>query len=137
MICLTAEHRQILRFACVGVVNTCADFAIFWCLVTQVGTGLVQANGIAFTCAVCLGYVLNKRFTFAGRQLYHKNRWASLAAYFCVALAALGGSSYVLVAISRHGSIPAGKLAGTMVSFLVNYMGTRAWVFRRAPSERD
>lgn len=130
MIHVVARHKRVLLFALVGVINTCVDVIIFFCLVTVFKVDLLLANCIAFGCAVCLSYFLNRYITFANHGLYQKNALLNLMVYLCISLMALGGSSYVLLAISSHGSLVAGKLSGTMISFAVNYIGIKTLVFK-------
>jgi putative flippase GtrA len=126
---IVTRYRRPLIFALVGVINTCCDFSVFFCLVKLFKVGLLPANCISFSCAVCVSYVLNRNLTFADHTMCQKNTLANLSVYVLVAVLSLGASSYVLLYISSYGSILAGKLAGTMVSFAVNYIGTKTLVF--------
>ncbi len=130
MIHAVARHKRVLLFALVGVINTCVDIIIFFCLVTVFKVELLLANCIAFGCAVCLSYALNRYITFANQGLYQKNSLLNIMVYLCVSLLALGGSSYVLLVVSAHSNLVAGKLSGTMISFGVNYVGARTLVFK-------
>ena len=124
------KHKRVLLFAIVGVINTCVDWVVFFSLVAQFNVALLYANCIAFGTAVCISYVLNRNITFADKKNSRKNTWVNLTTYVAVALLALWGSSYILLVVSRHGSVLAGKLAGTIVSFIVNYVGSRVLVFK-------
>ena len=128
---LIVRHRRVLLFAVVGIINTCFDFIIFWGLVKLVKLDLLLSNCIAFCCAVFLSYVLNRNITFADRKLSSKNTTANIVSYFCVALFALAGSSYTLLIIYNHSGLLEGKIAGTAVSFIINYIGIKTLVFKK------
>ncbi|MCG8641129.1 MAG: GtrA family protein [Desulfobacterales bacterium] len=130
MIDLVVRHKRVVLFAFVGVINTCFDFIIFWALVQFAKLDLLLSNGIAFCCAVFLSYVLNRNITFADRRLNRKSNVANLVSYFCVAILALSGSSYTLLIIYDHIGLIEGKIAGTMVSFGINYIGIKTLVFK-------
>jgi putative flippase GtrA len=64
---VTAELRRLTRFALVGVGNTLLTVAAFALLVGLAAAPPV-ASAAAFAVGAVNGYVLNRRWTFAGAQ---------------------------------------------------------------------
>lgn len=125
-----AERRRMLRFGGVGLVNTVADFAVFWAL-TALGAAPVAANGAGFVASNLQSYLLNSRITF---RVDGRAAAISLIGYGKFLLAhtmSLVVSTLLIVALAeRIGALPA-KGAAIGVAFLWNYATSAAIVFAR------
>jgi putative flippase GtrA len=64
---MTAELHRLLRFAAVGVLNTLLTLASFT-LLTHAGCPAPIASAAGFAVGATNGYVLNRRWTFAGAR---------------------------------------------------------------------
>lgn len=118
------------KFAFVGAMNTGVDFAIFAALVYGLRTPTVWAQTVSYLCAFLNSYVWNRSWTFrtSGRiDPRELTRFAVVNALsFLLTTAALlalqkGWNWNPLLA----------KAASVVVSLIVNYTGSRLWVFRR------
>jgi len=59
------------RFVAVGVFNTGFDFLLLNILVSFVGLPLQGANFISAFAAMCLSFILNKKFVFNGKGMFN------------------------------------------------------------------
>ena len=120
---------QMLRFGLVGLFNAGVDAAVFFVALATVTASLVAANVLAWIVAVTSSYVLNARFTFAGRS----GGALRLRDYLTFALTQVGGflaHTVVLVAAAPHMSLVLAKGLGIGVGFLINFSLARGLVFR-------
>ncbi|WP_263260222.1 GtrA family protein [Pseudomonas sp. RIT-PI-S] len=60
----TAALQPLLRYACVGVMNTLVHTCVFLWLVYEAGLRQAPANLAAFVLAVTFSYCANARWTF-------------------------------------------------------------------------
>lgn len=121
------DAGYLARFVGSGVAAVTCDFGIFL-LLRSMGVALLLANSLAFAAAFATGFLLNRHWTFrateapAAGQVYR---------YAAVAALALVLSSLVLYCLVSIGMAePAGKGCAIACSALVNFLLSRAWVFR-------
>ncbi len=57
----------VVRFAAVGVVNTCIDVVLFWLL--HAPLGIVAANFVSTSCGMTFSFLANGRHTFGARRV--------------------------------------------------------------------
>ena len=57
----------VVRFACVGVVNTAIDVTLFWALVAPLG--ILAANLVSTSAGMAFSFLANGRFTFGASRL--------------------------------------------------------------------
>src|SRR5262249_61017724 len=57
---------QFLKFGIVGVSNTLLTFAVYTLLLKVAGMWYLAASAIGFTAGAVNGFLLNRRWTFAG-----------------------------------------------------------------------
>ena len=83
---------QIIRFGCVGVVNTTVSYlTIVICLLQ--GLDLLVSNAIAFLISVACAYYLNNYFVFKTQTVW----WKGLLSSYCTyAFTGLGVNSVLL-----------------------------------------
>jgi putative flippase GtrA len=122
---------QFLKFGIVGISNTLITFIVYTLLLKVFGVWYIAASAIGFVVGAINGFLLNRRWTFAGHvgDAYTPVRWA------VVQSAGLGlnlGLLYLLVHDAGFDELVAQALATvavTISTFLVN----RAWTFRHVP----
>jgi putative flippase GtrA len=143
---LSAWHRRAvglkaLSFACIGVVNTLIDLAVFFTAYNVFGFALIPANVLAWLVAVSASYVMNSFITFA-RESGRKLRWRDYATFLASGIAGVIANTTALVIASYFVSVLTAKLLAILVSFLVNFSLSHLVVFPRrnqagdAPSQR-
>jgi putative flippase GtrA len=119
---------QMLKFGMIGAVNTGIDFGVFT-LLTLCGWSYLPAQCLSYTCGVLNSYVLNRSWTFKGRR---HAKFAFFKFTLLNLFVLLITSS--LLALLHHNegwSIWISKLCASGAGVLVNYAGSRLWVFSK------
>ncbi len=119
---------QFVKFGIVGVSNTVLSFAIYTILLKVFGVWYLAASAIGFVVGATNGFLLNRRWTFAGHvgDSLTPVRWGVVQG---CGLALNEGLLFVFVDSARIEKLLSQALATavvTVITFLVN----RAWTFR-------
>jgi putative flippase GtrA len=122
---------QFLKFGIVGISNTLITFVIYTVLLKVFGVWYIAASAIGFIVGAINGFLLNRRWTFAGHvgDSYTPVRWG------IVQSAGLGvnlGLLYLLVHDAGVDELVAQALA-TIVVTVSTFLVNRAWTFRHVP----
>ena len=69
---------QFVKFGIVGISNTLITFAVYTVLLKVFGVWYIAASAIGFVVGATNGFLLNRRWTFAGHvgDAYTPVRWA-------------------------------------------------------------
>jgi putative flippase GtrA len=122
---------QFVKFGIVGISNTLITFAVYTLLLEVFGVWYIAASAIGFVIGATNGFLLNRRWTFAG----HVGDSLTPLRWGIVQTCGLGlnlGLLYLLVHDAGLDELVAQALATvavTISTFLVN----RAWTFRHTP----
>jgi putative flippase GtrA len=132
---LSAWHKRAvglkaLSFACIGLVNTVIDLAVFLGAYNLLGFALIPANVLAWLIAVSSSYVMNSFITFA-RESGRKLRWRDYATFVASGIAGVIANTTALVIASYFVDVLTAKLLAILVSFLVNFSLSHFVVFPR------
>jgi putative flippase GtrA len=129
------ERLRMAKFALVGVFNTGLDFAVFIFLVYGLSFTSVWAQVLSYGIGVVNSYWWNGKWTF---QSTGRGTWREMLRF--VALTAVSfAAATVLLLVLEHGlgwSPALAKAASVIVSIVVNYSGSRYWVFRMESSRK-
>jgi len=122
---------QFVKFGVVGVSNTLLTFLIYTLLLKVFGVWYIAASAIGFIVGATNGFLLNRRWTFAGHvgDALTPVRWA------VVQSGGLGvnlGLLYVFVHDARLDKLVSQALA-TIVVTVSTFFVNRAWTFRHEP----
>jgi putative flippase GtrA len=123
---------QFVKFGIVGVSNTLLTFLVYTLLLKVFGVWYLAASAIGFIVGATNGFVLNRRWTFAGHvgDSLTPVRWAVVQG---CGLALNEGLLYLFVNDAKLDKLLAqafATVAVTVSTFFVN----RAWTFREVPS---
>ncbi|WP_195575767.1 GtrA family protein [Paenibacillus sp. 1001270B_150601_E10] len=123
----TESLRSFIRFGLVGVVNTGVDFAVF-SLLTWWQTPWLIAQIVAYSCGVLNSFLMNRTWTFKQEGPWNKG----LIRFILLNVCTLGVTSLcILLLHEQFGlSMLVSKAAATVIGVLVNFAGSRWWVFR-------
>jgi putative flippase GtrA len=129
---LPAVLVQFVKFGIVGISNTLLTFAIYTLLLKVFGVWYIAASAIGFIVGATNGFLLNRRWTFAGHvgDAFTPLRWAIVQG------AGLGlnlGLLYLLVSDAGLDKLIAQALA-TIVVTITTFLVNRAWTFRHEPT---
>jgi len=126
---LSRDWVQFIKFGLVGVLNTAVDFAVYT-LLFWVGVPYLLAQCVSFAAGTANSYVLNRAWTFqakgpqgASGQLARHVTWNVI-----VLLLSLGLLYLFSDGLGLHPLVA--KVAVTVVSTIVNFVGSKLWVFR-------
>ena len=148
------DHR-VVRFTCIGMINTCIDVSILNTLVFVFGIKVLFANLVSATISICVSYFLNHIIVF---QQQHKRTLVSFFKFFSITglgiLLVQSGVIYIVVHIfSLHmlrqtlGSsvaqstlkvlqVNTAKCLAVLIAMVWNFTFYRLVVFRRIDSKQ-
>ncbi|MBE5816567.1 MAG: GtrA family protein [Clostridiales bacterium] len=123
------EIVRLIRFTLIGGVNTAVDYGVFFLLHTLLHVGSLISQVISFSSGVVCSYFLNRRFTFKAKN---KMSTAEVIKFIILNLIAMGSSVLVVWVFETyfHISPYIAKLASMLVSFTINYVGNRFFIFK-------
>jgi putative flippase GtrA len=125
---LAARYAQFLKFNAVGLLNTLVDMLIFSALVAA-GVPALWSQCVSYGAGMANSFLLNKYWTFGGSKTAGNSQFIRFVVINGVTL----GLSLLLLHICTTSlgmrPIPA-KVAVTFLTMLVNFAGSKLWVFR-------
>ncbi|MFE5317095.1 GtrA family protein [Paenibacillus sp. NPDC056579] len=118
----------MIRFSIIGSLNSGIDIAVFAAL-TSISIHYLLAQGIAFFCGVINSYACNRSWTF---QQQGKADHREFVKFLVLNGVVLLFTSWVLSILYTQAGLPllVSKLASAMAGALINFTGSRWWVFR-------
>ncbi len=122
---------QFVKFGIVGVSNTLLTFVIYTLLLKVFGVFYILASAIGFVVGATNGFILNRRWTFAG----HVGDSLTPVRWGIVQSCGLGinlGLLYLLVHDAKIDELVAQAIA-TVVVTISTFFVNRAWTFRHEP----
>ncbi|KUK65588.1 MAG: GtrA-like protein [Desulfotomaculum sp. 46_80] len=125
---------QFLRFCTVGLCNTAVDFTVFF-LLTLTGAPYLIAQALSYSAGVANSFFLNRKWTF---RVERKANFLEVANFVIVNGFSLLTSFGMLAVLHdlNHLDLWPSKCMATGAAIIVNYIGSRFWVFnQRAESE--
>jgi putative flippase GtrA len=128
---MIAQLAQLARYGGVGLIVYAIDYGTFWLIATFVPAQFLLANIAGKAMGAATGFVLHKRFTFAGQQQHRTGRQALL--YAAVLTVNMVGSS-ALLWLAAHLSLPIkpSRIAIDALTIAVAFLAGRFVVFRAA-----
>ncbi|KRE43277.1 GtrA family protein [Paenibacillus sp. Soil522] len=131
---------QFIAFNIVGLLNTAVDFLLFTLLI-WLGTYYLLAQVIAYGAGMINSFVLNSRYTFGkGDRLTKRRQQLGISVRFIAWNGILLGITLLLLAVLtewwRINEVIA-KLIVTAVTVLLNFYGSRRWVFASGGSQKE
>lgn len=134
------ELVRFVKFGLVGVMNTAVDFAVFT-LVSLAGVHYLAAQVVSYAAGTANSYVVNKFWTFKSTNsgagaTADKSVSRGAGEFFRFVLLNVGTLLLSLVCLyglktglGLHELLA--KLLVTGVTVVVNYVGSKLWVFHR------
>jgi putative flippase GtrA len=122
---------QFVKFGIVGVSNTLLTFLVYTLLLKVFGVWYIAASAIGFVVGAVNGFLLNRRWTFAGHvgDALTPVRWAIVQGGGL-------GINLVLLYVFVHDAGLDKLLAqacATVVVTISTFLVNRAWTFRHEP----
>lgn len=118
---------QLLRFCAVGLGNTAVDFTTFF-LLTRGGVTYLLAQVLSYTAGVINSFLFNRKWTF---QMNGKVNVPEIMKFIMVnGLSLLVSSGFIFLLYDVcHQNLWVSKVLAGGGGFIVNFMGSRFWVF--------
>lgn len=119
---------SFFRFTIVGVLNTAIDYTIFLWL-SWVGVSIVPAQALSYSAGTLNSYLLNRNWTFRERNL--SGTWRAFVSFIVLNLITLSCTTGLLSLLNQltDWTLPICKLLATLAGLIINYTGSRLWVF--------
>ena len=124
------KFKHIVRFGCVGGLNTAIDFGIFSVLNSLFGVNYVISQILSYSGGTLNSYFLNKFWTFTDTKVSKKTT-KEIVQFIVVNSASLGVSLIGMgILLSNNSMNPLiAKVISMVLAQIVNYLGYRFWVF--------
>lgn len=122
---------EMARFLAVVVIGLVVDVTVAWCVSYFLGIPLWFAAAAGFVVAAALNYLLHEVWTFRiGMHRPTAGRMARYGIALCATLATRVATVAVLAQIFGNDYALPVLIAGASVSFCVNYLMSKFFVFR-------
>ncbi|WMT41672.1 GtrA family protein [Paenibacillus sp. D2_2] len=122
--------RSFIIFGLVGIVNTGVDVGVF-ALLTWWQLPWLIAQVFAYGCGVMNSFLMNRKWTFKQQGALTKG----LLRFVLLNLVTLGVTSACMLLMHEQlgVSLWISKGAATLLGVVLNFVGSRWWVFRAEP----
>lgn len=123
---------QFLKFNAVGLLNTLIDFAVFT-LLHSLGMVNTPAQIISYSAGTANSFFWNKKVTFRDKDGGSKDSFdrMQLVRFIVLNLVVLGISVLLMHLLTDQLGIQVliSKVLVTFVTVIINFIGSRKWVF--------
>jgi len=136
------KFKPIIRFGCVGCLNTAFDFGIFCILNSLFGVNYIISQIISYSSGTLNSYIFDKFWTFNDTKTSKKTT-KEIVQFLVVNSASLGVSLIGLSILMQDSSMNSffAKIISMILAQAVNFLGYRFWVFggkvKSVPSIKD
>lgn len=121
---------QFIKFIIVGVANFLVDLGILTLLNSVFGWPLLLSNTISYSCGVINSFLLNQYWTFKQKQKFISGNFLKFVLVNLLSLGINNLAIYILGELYGMENIWA-KLIATMFSFIVNFAGSKLFIFKQ------
>jgi putative flippase GtrA len=135
---------HFVKFQCVGVVNFAVDYGVFTLLNGIVGWPVGISNTISYSCGIVNSFLLNRYWTF---KLKLKFFSLDFLKFVLINVLGWGVNTLTMVILVNGYSLSAKglglfenivpKLIATVLSFIVNFAGSKLVVFREDKAKKQ
>jgi len=122
--------KPIIRFGCVGCLNTLVDFGVFTLINSFFGINYIVSQILSYSSGTLNSYILNKYWTFNDTKTSKKTA-KEIVQFIVVNSASLGVSLISLSILMNDSSMNSSfaKIISMVLAQVVNFLGYRFWVF--------
>ncbi|ACV64973.1 GtrA family protein [Desulfofarcimen acetoxidans DSM 771] len=127
-IAVKPSSRSFVLFSLVGLTNTVIDYLVFFSLYHLFPEHFLASQVISYSCGTVNSFFLNKYWTFRNKNI---PCGAEILKFIVVNALALSISYITLDVVSNSFGLDMFicKTFATGMSFVVNYFGSKFWVF--------
>lgn len=125
------KFKHIVRFGCVGLLNTAFDFGVFSLLNSVFGINYIISQIASYSTGTFNSYLCNRFWTFTDTRSKNKKTFSEIAQFLTVNAASLGVSLIGLTVLLKDNSMNPflAKILSMVLAQVVNFLGYRFWVF--------
>lgn len=127
-----SDFIQFLKFNAVGLLNTLVDFAVFT-LLHSLGMLNTPAQIISYSAGTANSFIWNKKVTFRDRDRGSAAGFdrMQLVRFMVLNLVVLGISVLLIHLLTESFGLQVlvAKVLVTFVTVIINFFGSRKWVF--------
>lgn len=123
--------KHIIKFGCVGGLNTIVDFGIFSILNGIFGLNYIISQIISYSSGTLNSYIFNRFWTFKDTRNVKKKTTEELVQFIVINAASLGVSLIGMSMLMRDKNMNSliAKIGAMGLAQVVNFLGYRFWVF--------
>ncbi|URZ01354.1 GtrA family protein [Clostridium felsineum] len=124
------KFKHLIRFGCVGCLNTLVDFGMFSILNSLFGLNYIISQIVSYSSGTLNSYLFNKFWTFTDTRTKKKTT-SEIVQFILVNAASLGVSLIGLSILMNNNHINSfiAKILSMVLAQVVNFLGYRFWVF--------
>lgn len=122
--------KHIMKFGCVGCLNTLFDFGIFSLLNILFGINYIISQIISYFSGTLNSYLFNRFWTFNDTRT-NKKTTMEIIQFIFVNLTSLGISLMALSILMKNSFLNSffAKIISMILAQIVNFLGYKFWVF--------
>ncbi|MCL2011545.1 MAG: GtrA family protein [Cystobacterineae bacterium] len=125
-LCRREGLRRMLRFGCVGLLNTAIAFGLY--MLFSAVLSIYLSNVLSWSLACLFSYFMNRAWTFRAAD----TGFSPLLRFVCVNLASLGlGLITMYILASLGGGRIWSYVLSLPVTMTASYVGYRFWSFKK------
>ncbi|WP_088228198.1 GtrA family protein [Desulfosporosinus sp. FKB] len=130
---VTKRQQEFLKFCVVGTLNSAIDLSVF-ALLFAWGIPLLPAHTLSYSCGVMNSFLLNQKWTF--KESAQQQSIRQLVQFIVLNLVTLSLTYGLLLWVHTTWgfSMLVSRLFSIAGSVVINFLGSRLWVFRSANS---
>ncbi|KHD35627.1 teichoic acid glycosylation protein [Clostridium acetobutylicum] len=124
------KFKHLIRFVCVGCLNTLVDFGMFSIFNSLLGINYIISQIISYSSGTLNSYLFNKFWTFTDTRTMKKTI-SEIIQFIVVNAASLGVSLVGLSLLINNSPFNSffAKIISMVLAQVVNFLGYRFWVF--------
>jgi Predicted membrane protein len=124
------KYKHIIRFGCVGCLNTIVDFGAFSLFNSVFGINYIISQIVSYGSGTLNSYLFNKFWSFNDTRT-NKKTTMEIVQFIVVNTASLGVSLLGLSIFLNHNYMNSffAKILSMVLAQAVNFIGYRFWVF--------
>ncbi len=124
------KYKHLMKFGCVGCLNTMFDFGIFSLLNSLFGINYIISQIISYSSGTLNSFLFNKFWTFDDAKTGKKTTM-EMVQFIVVNSVSLGVSLIGLTILMKDNHMNSffAKIISMVLAQVVNFLGYRFWVF--------
>ena len=121
--------RQFFRFCAVGSLGASINFGVFYILFKVYSVHYIASSLIGFFVSAAIIFIFNRQWTFCVRHSHITKQFIYFNALIGFSFIANGSVIY-FVTSHLHIIPEVSQLAAMVVTTIINFSGSKLWVFR-------